>query len=104
VVAHLSKLVRKSPLDIAAGTILRYPSLHDAGRDLFGAYDAFIGMLDDVEKRGRLEALRPEDATGDPLYREVHQIGTRFQRALFDIFFDQPGTPIPALTRRYGVF
>ena len=104
VVAHLSGLVRKSPLDIAAGTILRYPSLHGAGRDLFGAYNAFIGILGDADKRARLEALRPEDAAGDALHGEVHQIGARFQRALFDIFFDQPGTPIPALTRRYGVF
>lgn len=104
VVAHLAALVRKSPLDIAAGTVLRYPSLHDAGRDFFGAYNAFIGILHDAEKRAGLEALRPEDASADPLYHEVQQIGTRFQGALFKIFFDQSDTPIPGLTRRYGVF
>lgn len=104
VVAHLAGLVRKVPLDIVAGVVLRYPPLSGPARELFGAYDSFLGILDDEDRRSRLEELKPDDAHADPLYAEIQEIGARFQDALIKIFFDSAETPLPSLTRRYGVF
>lgn len=104
VVSHLSNLVMKAPLDIVAGVMLEYDCLRAPARELFGAYDEFLAILGAPRKRKHLEKLRPQDAHKDPLYLDVQRIGSRFQSALDDIFFNETGTPLPDLTRRYGVF
>lgn len=105
VVRHLETMAAKTPLDILAGTILDYSDvLGSAGKKLFGAYDVFLAVLDDPEKRTRLEKLAPEAAEGDRVYEEVRHASDAFQEALTEIFFDRGGTPIPSLTRKYGVF
>ncbi|HEX8432409.1 MAG TPA: nucleotidyltransferase domain-containing protein, partial [Longimicrobium sp.] len=103
-VRHLSMLVRRSPLDITAGVLLPHPGLHPAARELFGAYDAFLAALDDEAVRATLDKLAPEDAESNATYRDIRDISVRFQDALTTIFFDSHDTPLPALTRRYGVF
>jgi hypothetical protein len=52
----------------------------------------------------RLKELTPEDAGQDETYQRAREIGSRFQAALDDIFFQPNGTTIPDLTREYGVF
>jgi predicted nucleotidyltransferase len=105
VVKHLETMVAKTPLDILAGTILDYSDeIGSAGKKLFGAYDVFLAVLDDPDKRTRLEKLAPEAAGGDRVYEEVRQASDAFHEALTEIFFDCDSTPIPGLTRKYGVF
>jgi hypothetical protein len=104
IVAHLTTLVRKPPLDIIAGFALRFPQLRSSARDLFHAYDRFLALLDDKEKRTRLKELTPEAAPDDEVYKEARALGDQFQSALTSFFFDSSGTPLPELTRKYGVF
>lgn len=104
VVDHLDGLVRTTPLDIVAEVVLTYfGELSGAGERLFGAYDEFLGMLNDPDLRRHLDTLSPSHADTDPAYQRVREIGTRFQDALTEIFFSA-GTPLRDLTIRYGVF
>jgi hypothetical protein len=75
-----------------------------AARDLFGAYDSFLALLDDAASRTTLNRLIPEDAGRSDLYIEARAIGHRFQGALTAIFLDDNGTALSQLTRIYGVF
>jgi predicted nucleotidyltransferase len=104
VVAHLAELVRKTPLDIVARTVLLFfGELSGSARELFDAYNEFLGFLDDESNREHLEQLRSDRAPGDRVYEDVRQLGERFQHALTTMFFDS-ATPISDLTKRYGVF
>lgn len=104
VVDHLTGLVQAAPLDILAGVVLYYFGEYSgAGERLFGAYDEFLGMLDDRDVRRHLDTLPPSQADTDPQYQRVRELGTRFQDALNEIFF-AAGTPLRDLTIRYGVF
>jgi predicted nucleotidyltransferase len=104
VVSHLSELVRKTPLDIVARTVLLFfGEFSVPARELFGAYDEFLRFLDDESNREHLEQLRPDRAPGDRVYEDVRLLGERFQQALTTMFFDS-ATPLSDLTKRYGVF
>lgn len=101
---HLSGLVRKTPLDIVAGAVLCYfGEISGAAGKLFGAYEEFLGLLNDRDRRDHLNELPPEKADDDAEYVKVRELGARFQDALTTIFFDSE-TPLRELTRRYGVF
>lgn len=104
VVDFLSRMVRSTPLDILAGVVLLYfGELSGPARTLFGAYDEFLGLLHDAERRAHLERLLPTHADGDPEYERVREMGMRFQDGLTELFFSGE-TPLARLTTRYGVF
>jgi predicted nucleotidyltransferase len=103
VVNRLGQLVRQTPLDIVARTVLRHEPLLQPAAELFAAYDGFLALLDDRDSRKRLSELPPEEADRDPVYAAVRDLGKRFQDALTRMFFDA-GTPLRDLTIKYGVF
>jgi hypothetical protein len=95
-----------TPLDIVAETLLKYEKhekLWPSVTKLFGAYDAFIGLLDDAEKRSRLSKLTPSEMEDDPVYRDARKIRHSFREAIHEIFLT-PGNPISELAIRFGVF
>jgi predicted nucleotidyltransferase len=103
VVSHLTELVRTTPLDIVAWVVLHFfGELSGTAHDLFGSYDDFLGLLDS-SRRDHLAGLSPDAAGEDAVYKEVREIGQRFQDALTRMFFESD-TPLPELTKRYGVF
>ncbi|HET7461406.1 MAG TPA: hypothetical protein VFJ82_09150 [Longimicrobium sp.] len=101
VVEHLEGLVRKTPLDILARAALSFGEFSACAKDLFSAYDEFLAVLDDPDRRTYLEKLAPGQEA-DPHYQQAHAIGKRFEGALIEMFFDSQ--PLAELTRRYGVF
>jgi predicted nucleotidyltransferase len=100
----LSNLLHMTPLERLAHFSQQLKGIQGAVADMFGAYDEFLGMLDDSGIRAHLNGLTPDLAGSDPTYERAREMGHRFQRALDLAFFDSEGTGIPALTRRYGVF
>jgi Nucleotidyltransferase domain len=101
-IAHMIFSAR--PLDIVASFLLHLDQHDHLGRIalmLFGAYDEFLGILNDAEQRKRLEAL--EAGSQDALYDEARNISHRFRDALLELFFDET-TELASLTRLYGVF
>ena len=104
VLGHLQNLVRTTPLDIMAGVALLYfGKVSVSAEKLFGAYDEFLGLLNDQEWRARMKKLAPTAADTDPDYQQVRALGTRFHEALTEIFLVRK-PPVRDLTMRYGVF
>lgn len=106
-VDHLERFLRQSPLEIlawAASGEHAGAELRNAGLRMFDAYDRFLSVLGDEEKRSRLESLLPGEAASDTTYNEAREIGKDFQDALNAIFLSDSGGKLYELTRTYGVF
>ena len=102
-VACLRDVLRQTPLEILATTLLAFPHLDGTAHRLFDAYDRFLGMLAEKETRYYLEDLpldpRPQEATWDEARRITHE----FRDALLEMFFDEQSR-LYDLTKMYGVF
>jgi len=101
-VEQLREYVRMTPLEIVADAVLRYGVDEGVARQLFRAYDEFIQMLANTEKRKELEGLRAENALGSDVFKAARNTSYQFQDALSKIFFDNE--TVGPLTRMYGVF
>jgi hypothetical protein len=102
----LQAYVRTRPLALFAGLFLENDRLDVAASRMFGAYDEFLSILDDEEKRQHLDGLsQPDLVATDPVYQRVRELGHEFQGALDAVFFDPVGSPqLYELTKTYGVF
>jgi predicted nucleotidyltransferase len=104
-VDHLSNDVRMTPLAIFARLFLESDRLDEAASRMFGAYDEFLAILDDDERRKHLDGLSQPDVAADPDYMRVRELGHVFQGALDSVFFDPELCPeLHDLTKTYGVF
>ncbi len=103
-VRFLRDRIAVRPLDQLALAALRPAVRPETARALFEAYDAFLGVLADQEKRDHLKALTFDDLDrGDALFRETSQLGHRFQEALDRLFFEEDAE-LGRLVRSFGVF
>ena len=75
---YLVAFSNKPPLEVVAEFVQRFQA-HDAGKAIFGAYDQFLAILGDQEKRARLEGLSIDEAAGDQVFQEARAIGTTFK-------------------------
>lgn len=91
------------PLDILARYLSAQEHLSGTAKRLFGAYDEFLGILRDPERREHLERLPEAEAEDAATYRQARDISHRFRDALLELFFDDK-TELATLTRLYGVF
>ncbi|HLJ25949.1 MAG TPA: hypothetical protein VKY85_04510 [Candidatus Angelobacter sp.] len=101
-VSHLRKAVKNTPLAVLAHALLLYDSNGEISRQIFYAYNEFLGILNDGEKRRHLEKLRVEDAESDLLFAEIRRVSDAFQKGLDKLFFENQN--ISHLTKKYGVF
>jgi hypothetical protein len=104
-VAHLSEYVRMTPLTVFANLFLQYKHLDRVAIRMFKAYNEFLLILGDEDKRSHLDSLGQAEVADDSLYRQVRELGHEFQRSLDAIFLDSVGFPeYYNLTKTYGVF
>jgi len=103
VVAHLKTVMSRPPLEITAATLLLFPELDSRSRDLFNAYDEFLGLLADDGKRQQLNTMSFDDLEQDVTFKEARQISYRFRDAVSAIFLNQDNL-LGRLTIEYGVF
>jgi hypothetical protein len=73
----------------------------DAGVRALSAYDRWLGVLDDEERRGELEALTKETAPASPVFRDVRRHAAELERGLLVLLFD---TELLPHVREHGVF
>jgi len=99
---ELMTSVDSRPLEVLARLVGEFQAL-DAGRDLFGAYDEFLGILADTDQRAELERLDADSAPTDPLFQRTDQIAKRFRDGALKLFFDTDDQ-LTKLTQQYGVF
>jgi hypothetical protein len=104
VVAFLARLSRMPPLDLLAEFFLRRSDLADVARDLFEAYDQFLSVLNDPEKRQHLDKLTADQVREDETYGIVRGVSHRFRDALETVFISERSGELLPLTQRYGVF
>jgi hypothetical protein len=103
VAEYLLTFANRPPLDAVAWLAFEFNAKPEVIRDIFDAYDAFLGILGDDGLRKRLEDLTPDTMAKDPLFAESRAIGDRFQRGLSKLFFDTDSRLTDAVLR-YGVF
>jgi hypothetical protein len=101
--AHLKASMMRSPLEITAGALLLFPELDLHSNVLFSAYDDFLGILADDDKRGSLKNMPFEDLPKSPIFKEARLISYRFRDAVSSIFL-KPDNLLGKLTIEYGVF
>jgi predicted nucleotidyltransferase len=71
--------------------------------DLFGAYDDFLGMLNDTVTRKHLEELKPDDEETDKVFMKARAMRKRFRLAVQGMFLDN-NSPLHEHSIEKGVF
>jgi predicted nucleotidyltransferase len=99
----VSTVFSDTPLDILATFLDGHEHLSGTALRLFGAYDEFLGILLDPDRRQLLENLKESESGADATYQQARDISHRFRDALLELFFDDK-TELAKLTRLYGVF
>ena len=99
--AYLGERMSVPPLDRIADVFIDHREL-DGGLRSLSAYDEFLGILDDGDKRGQLSALSAEDAPESPLFARVMELGREFEGGLLALLFDDP--ELRRRMREYIVF
>ena len=99
----LRRRLGQTPLDILAGALLHFDHLDDTARKLVDAYDGFLGILADTEKRKRLEEVDSDHYESDEVFQEARRMSHDFRDGLLELFFDQK-SGLFNLTKNYGVF
>ena len=103
-VDNLRLYTEKTPLEIVARTLLRFPQLSELAITLFDTYDESLCKLDDNGTRSHLEHLSRNQADSDEVYNTMRQLGHKFQNSLTQLFLEENGTGLYKLTKVYGVF
>jgi predicted nucleotidyltransferase len=104
-VAHLSECVQMTPLAVFANLFLQHKHLAPVANRMFRAYNEFLLILNDIDKRSHLDNLVQSKVADDPLYGRVRELGHEFQGSLDSIFLDSVDFPeYYNLTKTYGVF
>jgi hypothetical protein len=99
---HVWEYVQQTPLDIVALSIEKNGISRDVAVQLFSAYDKFLEIMSDPQKRQSLKNLRAEQSRTDPVFREVTMVSDQFSDAVHNIFFKCE--VLSPLTEKYGVF
>ncbi len=100
---HLRSFVQKTPLEILATFLLELKIKRETAVKLFSSYNAFLSILEDVDKRERLKKLSLEEIPTDPVFGEIRNISRVFQEGLTALFF-YDSEKLRDLTIFYGVF
>ncbi len=100
--SRLLDYVRLTPLEILAKELLARGIQDDVSKDLFDAYDEFLSILDDGDKRKRLkDHVTPENCRGDEVFQKIQKLGRKFQQGLDKLFYSNS---LGSLTRKYAIF
>lgn len=102
--AYLEDQFARSPLETVAKACLDLNIRPETALNLFNSYNAFLGVLDDDEKRGELaRAHTHEDLRTSLAWREVRAVTKPFHEALVALFLKEDER-LTTLTMEYGIF
>jgi hypothetical protein len=99
--AYLVERMSVSPLDRIADVFVDHRAV-DAGVRSMTAYDQFLGILNEGDKRRQLTQLGADEAAESPLFAGVAQLGREFEGGLLALLFDDP--ELRRRMREYIVF
>jgi hypothetical protein len=98
--AFLTRQFAAPPTDRLAAAFILQGAVAEGVRAL-GAYDRWIGLLDDASVRSGLAGLRESTREASPLFAQIREIGDELQRGLLALLYE---TSLSPLTRWYGLF
>lgn len=93
--------LRMPPTDRLAHAFLTYNAADPGGRAL-GAYDDFLGHLDNDAFRDELESVTRDTSKESPAFQEAARLGKELERGLLALLFETES--LPKLARDYLVF
>lgn len=102
-VVHFEDRLKMTPLENLAKAVADFSASEEVARSLLGAYDAFLGVLNNDAKRTHLDDLDPGAFDGDAIFGEVLDLSHDFQKGLDGLFFASDAM-LTRLTQKYGVF
>lgn len=86
---YLDERMSVPPLDRIADAFVSRGAL-DPGVRVLGAYDEFLGILDDSGKRRELTELALADSPESELFARVAELGRELEGGLLALLFDDP--------------
>jgi len=89
------------PVDRIAAAFLNHQAADPGGRAL-GAYDDFLGLLDDERFRAELNAVTRETSKDSAAFGEAARLGKELELGLLALLFATDS--LPKLVREYGIF
>ena len=98
--SFLTDQLRTSPLDRLAAAFIEYGSL-DAGVRTLGAYDRWMGMLNDKGIRTELAQLARADVEASSIYSDARRLSDELEQGLLALLFEPP---LEKLVREYAIF
>jgi hypothetical protein len=98
--SFLEQQLRMAPTDRIAEAFLRHQASDPGGRAL-GAYDDFLGLLDERAFRDELELVTRESSARSDAFSEATRLGKELERGLSALLFE---TSLYPLVREYGIF
>ena len=94
---------QQTPLETLAHAALLPRVTDETVRHIFTSYDRFLSVLDDEEKRKRLEELPLNARDQSAVWPEIRKLSESFQTGLTRLLFDE-NAKLAKLTRDYGIF
>lgn len=101
-VTHLRSILEEPPLAILAQAAQEYCD-DETIKEMFSAYDSFLGLLNCSKNRKHLEELPPTKAQTDEIFIQVQSISRQFQRSLTTLFFHSDDE-LTEFAKEYGLF
>jgi hypothetical protein len=97
----LARRLRMPPTDRVAEAFLE-GGLADAGGRTLGAYDEFIGLIDEKSFRDALEGVTRETSESSEAFADATRLGRELQRGLLALLFETD--KLSRLVRDYAIF
>jgi hypothetical protein len=97
----LATQFRMPPVDRIAMSFIKHRAI-DQGARALTAYDEFLAILDDEDKRDHLNKLTRETAKHSDVFDEAARLGKELEIGLLALLFETDD--LPKLVREYGVF
>lgn len=99
--AFLAAQFRMPPVDRIAMTFIKHGAV-DQGVRALRAYDEFLAILDDDDKRDQLNKLTRETAKQSDIFSEAARLGKELEIGLLALLFETGD--LSELVREYAVF
>jgi len=102
--AYLEDHLALPPLEVMAKACIQLSIARDTAHSLFDAYNRFLLIMDNPEKRSELEhAHTHEDLRNSKVWKEMGGISRQFHQSLVTLFM-KSNESLCELTMEYGLF
>jgi hypothetical protein len=98
----VSQQLAMPPTDRIAQAFLQNGAIDEGGRAL-GAYDEFIGRMNDPAFRAELQTVNRDRLDYAAVFPEVRRIGKELEAGLLALLFESSGE-LPKVVREYAIF